>query len=239
MRAALSSERMATYEVAAGTAQGDAEDLSALVLYAWNANISSALLAPLHICEVVIRNAVADALEAVYGPLWPWSQGFERSLPDSPQGYSSRKEIQSVRRSAETTGSLIPELKFVFWQKMFTGRFDDRIWNNHLLCVFPNLDKTLSIATLRQNIYNDLEQLRKLRNRIAHHEPIFTRSLDSDYHKVIHLIQCRCIITADWMCENQNVTEVLAVKPSLVKPVPKFLSNEINNHENHKIRFAN
>lgn len=222
VRAALSSARMATYEIAAGTVQGDAEDLSALVLYAWNANISSALLAPLHICEVVVRNAVADALEAIYGPLWPWSQVFERSLPDPPQGYSSRKEIQSVRRYAETTGSLIPELKFVFWQKMFTGRFDDRIWDKHLLPVFPNLDKKLSIATLRQNIYNDLEQLRKLRNRIAHHEPIFTRNLDSDYQKIINLIQYRCVITADWMRENQKVTGVLAVKPLPANLLPKI-----------------
>jgi len=33
----------------------------ALALYAWNAEVSAALLAPLHICEVVMRNAAAEA----------------------------------------------------------------------------------------------------------------------------------------------------------------------------------
>jgi len=35
-------------------------------LYAWNAQLSAAMMAPLHVCEVVVRNAVADALTAVF-----------------------------------------------------------------------------------------------------------------------------------------------------------------------------
>jgi len=38
---------------------------AALALYEWNAQISGAFMAPLHICEVVIRNAVSDALTDV------------------------------------------------------------------------------------------------------------------------------------------------------------------------------
>lgn len=43
----------------------------ALALYAWNAQVSAALMAPLHLCEVVVRNAAADAIAAVYGVNWP------------------------------------------------------------------------------------------------------------------------------------------------------------------------
>jgi len=211
VRAALSPARMATYEAAAGV-QG-ADDLSALVLYAWNAEVSGALLSPLHVCEVIVRNAVSDGLEAVYGPRWPWSATFERSLPDPLQGYSPRKDLQSARRSAPTTGKVIPELKFVFWQKMFTSRYDTRLWNHHLLRVLPNMDATKAVAVLRQTIYNDLEQLRKLRNRIAHHEPIFTRTLGDDYQKILDLVTFRCVITATWLDENQRATAVIAAKP--------------------------
>ncbi|QDQ88948.1 hypothetical protein FMZ60_16090 [Alcaligenaceae bacterium SJ-26] len=67
VREALSAARMETYERAVG---GDGEcNPAALRLYAWNADVSGALLPPLHVCEVVIRNVVSDALAAVYGVL--------------------------------------------------------------------------------------------------------------------------------------------------------------------------
>ncbi|WP_019406868.1 hypothetical protein [Stutzerimonas stutzeri] len=211
VRSALSPARMATYEAAAGAPADD--DLSALELYAWNAEVSGALLAPLHLCEVVIRNAVADALEAVYGQSWPWSATFERSLPDPLLGYSPRRDLQTARRSAPTPGKVIPELKFVFWQKMFTSRYDTRLWEANLQRVLPNMNPTLTIAARRQLIYNELEQLRKLRNRIAHHEPIFTRRLADDYQKILDLVGYRCLITAAWLDQNQTATQEIAAKP--------------------------
>ena len=211
VRAALSPARMGTYEVAAGL-QGD-DDLSALILYAWNAQVSGALLSPLHICEVVVRNAVADALEAIYGASWPWSPTFERSLPDPLQGYSPRRDLQSARRAAPTAGKVIPELKFVFWQKMFTSRYDTRVWDHHLRRVMPNLDPVKTIPELRKDIYSDLEKVRLLRNRIAHHEPIFTRALGEDYQIIHALIGRRCAVTAGWLHSNQTATAIIAAKP--------------------------
>lgn len=211
VRAALSAARMGTFEAAAGVQSDD--DPAALWLYAWNAEVSGAFLAPLHVCEVVIRNAVSDALEALYGPRWPWSATFERSLPDPVQGYSPRRDLQSARRAAQTTGKVIPELKFVFWQKMFTGRYDTRIWDQHLRRVLPNLDPAKPVATLRQAIYSDLERVRLLRNRIAHHEPIFTRALADDYQTVLMLVTYRCTVTAAWMDSNQTATTIIAAKP--------------------------
>jgi len=211
VRAALSAARMGTFEAAAGVQSDD--DPAALLLYAWNAEVSGAFLAPLHVCEVVIRNAVADALEVLYGPRWPWSATFERSLPDPMQGYSPRRDLQSARRAAPTTGKVIPELKFVFWQKMFTGRYDNRIWDQHLRRVMPNLDPVKSVATLRQAIYGDLERVRLLRNRIAHHEPIFARALTDDYQTILALVTYRCTVTAAWLDSNQTATAIILVKP--------------------------
>lgn len=211
VKAALSHARMATYETAAGTAAAD--DLSALRLYAWNAEVSGALLTPLHICEVVMRNAVSDALEAVYGHRWPWSPTFERSLPNTKIGYNPKKDLFAARNSAPTTGKVIPELKFVFWQKMFTGRYDGRLWDVHLRRVLPHLDPVQPVPTLRHAIYTDLEQIRFLRNRIAHHEPIFNRMLADDFARIIGLVAMRCPITAQWLKENEKATAVIAGRP--------------------------
>ena len=202
---------MSTYDAATDLGNEDA----ALALYAWNAQVSASLLAPLHICEVVLRNAVSDALDVTYGARWPWSASFERSLPAPPRGYSPRQDMQTARRNALTTGKVIPELKFVFWQKMFTARHDLRLWNTHLFRVLPNLDSTKSISDLRGRIYGDLEQIRQLRNRIAHHEPIFTRNLSDDLRRIVDLIEFRCKATAVWMMGYQQASAILGEPPPL------------------------
>lgn len=211
VRSALSASRMSTYEAA--TQMNSHGDSSALQLYAWNAEVSGALLAPLHICEVVIRNTVADALTMVYGDKWPWTQTFERSLPDPQHGYSPRRDLQSVRKKGDTAGKVIPELSFVFWQKMFTSRYDNRIWEPYLRDVLPNISDNKPVSQLREDIYKKLERVRQLRNRIAHHEPIFTRSLDEDYQIILQLIEYRCEITAEWLNQNQRATVLITAKP--------------------------
>ena len=173
------------------------------------------MLAPLHICEVVLRNAVSDAITAVYGPDWPWSPGFETSLPSpAPRTYSAKKDLLSNRGGAyNTTGKVIPELKFMFWQSMFTRRFDSRLWIPHLRAVMPNLDSMQTVEQLRGMIYMELEQLRRLRNRIAHHEPIFARNLADDFQKIYDLIAFRSSVTAAWMVRNQQALALIAAKP--------------------------
>jgi hypothetical protein len=111
-----------------------------------------------------------------------------------------------------TTGKVIAELKMVFWQKMFTTRFDSRIWTPHLYRVLPN-HQGMRVNVLRHRIHDDLEALRLLRNRIAHHEPIFARVLINDFNKIKELIEFRCSVTATWMVQTQQVTALISTKP--------------------------
>ena len=207
----ISSARISTYESATGGKKPDS--LEALNLYAWNADVSGALLIPLHVCEVAIRNAVSTAIENVYGDRWPWSSGFERSLPNPTRGFSPKKDLINARLNQRTTGKVIPELKFAFWQSIFTSRHDQRFWNPYLTDLFPNMNTSVSIQDRRKLIYDELEQIRRLRNRIAHHEPIFTRNLSDDYQKILSLVSYRCTTTATWLDEHQRATEIIAKKP--------------------------
>lgn len=204
----LSAARINTYVIAASN-----DESAALELYAWNAQVSGAFLTPLHICEVVVRNTVSETLESIYGGRWPWSQGFERSLTNPANGYNPRKDLQNSRGRAATTGQVISELKFVFWQKMFTARYDQRLWEQNLGRVLPNLDQAKTVGQLRGEIYDELEQIRKLRNRIAHHEPIFTRNLEDDFQKIVKLVEFRCQVTASWMVSNQQALDVIKANP--------------------------
>lgn len=212
IKKSLSSSRLSTYEAVVfnGTALSTEQ---ALKLYAWNAQVSAAFFAPLHLCEVVIRNAVSEALEQKYGSNWPWNTSFEHSLPNPSQGYSPRKDLINARQGMATTGKVIPELKFVFWEKLLTKRFDDRLWTPYLFTVFPHYDASLSVPHMRNRLRVLLENVRGLRNRIAHHEPIIARDLDMDFKNIDALIQYRCKDTAFWTNKNQLVTPLMELKP--------------------------
>ncbi|MDD3443745.1 MAG: hypothetical protein PHW89_10870 [Sulfurimonas denitrificans] len=214
---ALSAKRISSYEQAKGISKpGLVVPLPldrALQLYAWNAQISAAFMHPLHICEVVVRNGVANAIESVYGTDWPWSNGFEQSLPSPATGYNMRQDLLSARKHETGTGKVIPELKFAFWQRMFTGRHDKRLWEPYLDRDFPNFPAGVSVEDRRSHLFKSLEHIRHLRNRIAHHEPIYARSLRKDFAVIHELIAYRCTETASWMQQHQQVSALLALKP--------------------------
>ena len=188
--------------------------LLALRLYQWNLEISAALIIPLHLLEVSLRNAVVESLEAVHTHNWPWNQGFICTIPNPSAGYSPRMDLQNEAQKQSSMGKVVAELKFVFWQRMFTKRYDKHLWKHHFRRVFPYAPAAISIAQLREQIYADVEVIRQLRNRIAHHEPIFIRDIAQDYRCMLKLVAWRDQTTADWLDQIQTVTTLLPLKPT-------------------------
>ncbi|SFL48259.1 hypothetical protein [Rugamonas rubra] len=202
----LSPARMGTYF----SATGFGAEATALDIYAWNALVSGAFFSALHVCEIVIRNAISHALELKYGSSWPWDAGFERTLSKWYKG-----ELQLARKGIPigSTGKVIAELKFGFWCKLFTAGQDQHIWNAHLNTVFPFLPFPLKVSTARKMLYDDMEALRGFRNRIAHHEPIFAYPLAQHQARIQRLIKLRCEQTEQWLSQWEIVTFALAARP--------------------------
>jgi len=183
-------------------------------LYHWNALISASFLFPLHVFEICLRNAAANAIESYYNPLWPWANAFEMSLPSNPRPhFSPRHEIRSARVRHTTTGKIIADIKFAFWVSIFTSRHDGRLWSPCLRREFPNIPATVTIANARLKIHDVADRVRELRNRIAHHEPIFQRNLATDYALIKDIVGYRCAHTAAWMDRAQSVTALAATCP--------------------------
>lgn len=208
IRDVLSVPRMSTYLNAAG---GDLD--TAMNLYGWNARASAALMVPFHFTEVAIRNAASEALTSAYGPDWPWQAAFENTLP-SPSGpvFNPKRELTQTRRKHGTAGKVIADLKFAFWVNIFTRRHDGRLWDHRILGVFPHASGTPARG-LRNRIHGDLEEIRKLRNRVAHHEPIFDCDLDDHVGRMLELIEFRSTSTSKWVLAMEEVTELLDSHP--------------------------
>lgn len=203
----LSAPRFATYLAARG---GDKQ--RALSLYQWNMEVSCAFLAPFQICEVGIRNAIAEGIQSAYGQNWTYVQPFRIALPN-PAKNSPRRELQGLADRLPTTGKIIAELKFYWWQRMFKATHDNTIWNPYLFTVLPHLDTNISVQQHRGRIYGELDKIRKFRNRIAHHEPVFHNNLQEEYDRVRRVIGYRSETAANWLDRIEKVSELLANQP--------------------------
>lgn len=213
---ALSPARLGTYIQAAASA-GNTDVLYPIKLYGWNAQVSGAFLTPLQICEVTVRNGICDAIERRYGPDWPWVAAYETSLPNPSYGFNPQRELINTQKKFPqgATGKVVAELKMAFWSQMLTKRHDGRLWTPYLRTVFPYLPDpaTHSVGQCRTLMATELEKLRKLRNRIAHHEPIISYNLMDYYTSIQNLVSWRCPTTVSWMDSVETLTALIKQKP--------------------------
>ncbi|WP_167390360.1 hypothetical protein [Stenotrophomonas bentonitica] len=206
----FSAARMTTYEGAVAHARLRTHPFE---LYRWNMRVSGAFLLPLHTCEVVIRNAVAEAVAQQHGALWPWQEGFRTSLPGGTARYNAREELRRAASKHTSTAGVIASLRFAFWQHLFTQRFDRTLWSKTLRRVLPGADPDVPGHLVRAQLHGNLEQVRQLRNRIAHHEPIFARDLALDLATIGRIVQMRCAHIERWMNRHESVTSLLKRRP--------------------------
>ena len=186
----------------------------ALELYIWNTQLSAALYELLQFCELAVRNAAVEAIEIEFGANWHHSRGFTYTLPISKGRYKPRADLVNCASALPTAGKVVAELKFVFWQYLFVKSHDARLWKTYFSTVFPAYDHSKSVEAARSEIYNDLDIIRKLRNRIAHHEPIFNRTLTEDRDRILKLISWRRPSTAAWLGTFETVSTLLANRPA-------------------------
>jgi hypothetical protein len=145
----------------------------ALQLYEWNLACSEALFGFLHGLEVAVRNSLHHVLSNDIGrPDWfkeghplPWPSVPRLLFTDAMNGMII--DARTNAGAGAPVGKVIAELPFGFWASLTTSRFD-QLWRVSLHRAFPH-------ATVpRRVIHWRLEVIRRLRNRIAHHEPILT-----------------------------------------------------------------
>jgi hypothetical protein len=207
----LSPERIATYLAATGGDRG-----RALRLHTWNTAVSAAFYGPLQGLEVALRNAMHRELAATYGPAWyddpacGFDAGTERRIEAAKDG---------LRRGgyAVYPPHLVAALPFGFWVALLGrgGRggglgapkrnYEMTLWRPCLHKAFPHA------RVSRVQAHQPLDYLRTLRNRIAHHEPIFARHLAADYRSILVVAGWISPETRDWIDHHNRVEEMLKV----------------------------
>jgi hypothetical protein len=164
--------------------RGDYE--RAVALYAWNAEISAAFLEVLSHLEVLFRNSIDRQFPSSDpGALSILQPGCWLSDPDLLTPDSRERVNDAIARlerigKRPTRDQVIASLSFGFWQALFAGAYED-LWRTTLASGFPNGNgRRRQIAGLSGHLLH-------FRNRIAHHEAIFSGSLGIRHDEILEL----------------------------------------------------
>ena len=211
VRKGLSIERLTSYVRAAG---GD-EDLSA-ALYAWNIRASGALFEVLSGMEIILRNSVHQRFTEKYAARGIWFDAISLDTKAAEVLRVARERSRNNSRVSEQPGKVVAELSFGFWRYLFSRRYQATVWPI-LQPIFRNQDGTRPPRVAVDRI---VEAIHTLRNRIAHHEPIFRRNLLRDHQDILQLVGWLNPSAANWLSELSRVSRVLADKPAGIIQAP-------------------
>jgi hypothetical protein len=193
----LSSDRFSTYIL---LANGNKEE--AVKFYLKNMRLSEILFSTIHIVEVVLRNMIHNCFKAKWGESW---YQIEKSIVQGKEQIVLKETINQFNtKDVLKSGDIIAALRFGFWTALF-GRKYEETWRHYLRHIFKTNDKPL----MRKQILALLQDLRKLRNRIAHHECLLKMDLIQHYEDSLQLIQLLSPVMALWIRQHKPFEENL------------------------------
>lgn len=203
----------------------------ALALYEWNGILGQALMRDIAHFEIALRNTY----DTVFAARWPGSDHWLLD-PNSPAvtpiwrikkdrsglkrgsdvNYLNRRTVDAAIRACggvhATPGKVMAELSFGFWRHLTSASHEKTVWVPYLHHAYPPKTNRASVDRIIGNINS-------VRNRIAHHEPIFDRTkapdqepdqLHADLMRVLSMIAPD---VATHLAPSSTVATVLAERP--------------------------
>lgn len=166
----ISAPRMSRYLSACS---GDTRE--SMTLYRLNLKLSQEFFTVISCFEISLRNKIDEHLRSTLGNDWLKNGVQNHGIFDNRHTRLTQKNINDAINSlgaSYTHNKLVAELGFGFWRFLFAQRQYTATGRN-LLIIFPA--KPISTPTNQYNpnyVFNQLADINKFRNRIAHHEPI-------------------------------------------------------------------
>ncbi|WP_146033560.1 Abi family protein [Xanthomonas oryzae] len=199
MVATLTPPRLSKYLRATGN-----KVQQALRLYVINTKVSAAVMSDLHYIEVALRNKFDRELEAKFGPEWFKDAAFLALVDGRSQTILLKAQKNAAKHWPKgkvlPPGKVIAELTFGFWLQLTDPELEHKLWVPYLHKAFAPRK-----APKRAVFNQQLDKLRQLRNRVAHHEPIFHLDLLEAQRRILEVGFLLCPTTADVMDKASTV----------------------------------
>ncbi|MFA7492365.1 MAG: hypothetical protein WCZ43_02480 [Proteiniphilum sp.] len=187
-------------------------DLSkAIAHYKSNILISESFYPLLAVLEIGLRNSIDFQLIKKFNDKeWFDNKDFVKIVTrfQIDRISQARTNIHSEKKII-TPGGIISELSFGFWTSLFDTKFEMTLWKS-LRLAFPNCPKNIR---KRKTMSSKFNRIRKLRNRIFHHEAITwnLNVLNSYKEEIIQGIEWLNKDLSEWIVELNHVEETISI----------------------------
>jgi len=179
----LTSERIEAYR------RGDG-DTDVLAKYIWNACMCEALYPALQNLEIGLRNSLHLSISYSFSRD-DWYEDLT-ILDDWGLAKIAQAKSELARwGKPETPGRIVAELEFGFWTSLLATRYNDILWSRRGLLKHAFLYMPKGLRH-RHRLAGRFSDIRKLRNRVFHHEPIW-------YHTDLSAKHDNILEAMDWL----------------------------------------
>ncbi len=184
------------------------DEINAILLYQWNSLLSQSLYIYLQCWEICIRNKINSFLSWKYNPSWPYD---EKRAVRNLKADDKRRLKETISRqerdrrvSPVPTSAIVADLSAGFWVSQLSGAYAiPYSWRYNIARIFPS-----DVSIDHRTAWAICDQLLILRNRVAHHEPVFHLPLDqrhSELRKIVAAMSDATFAFADATCDFRTV----------------------------------
>ncbi len=198
LEAALSLERFGRY-----LAWANGDRARAVQLYTLNTQVSESLYTPLQMLEVALRNRIHAVMHEAYHETWFQDPEIVLHNRQAEQVLKAISDINSDKKDV-TPGRIVAALTFSFWTSMFSPDYEV-LWQQTLHKIARRPDGK---GLRRKDFSSPLHQVRTIRNRIAHHEPIIAWDLRKHYTNMVTMTEWLSPAAAMWCRDHCRFDQV-------------------------------
>jgi len=167
--------------------------MKAIKLYEFNIKISESFYPALHNLEISLRNKFYSQLSKTHGPRWL----LNNKLLSGTNG----REIVNINKINDIclkqkdfdANVIISNLSLGFWTSLLYPNYELAFWRGCLRDIFPTNQKVI-----RSDIHKKLENIKSLRNRLAHHELILKNGIETCHSQIYEIMEYLAPETAKW-----------------------------------------
>jgi hypothetical protein len=126
--------------------------------------------------RTAISKAYSHAQKAAYSKLSYHEKNNldAQAFPDGKPSNITHKTVAKRRQALfkPSHGQVISQTTLSFWKRLYAGEYSSTLWKRSLKKAFPNKDLDRSEVSIA------LETIYAIRNRVAHHEPVYGQRLE-------------------------------------------------------------
>ncbi len=215
----LSKARLNKYLLRCGS-----DEARAVRLYEWNTDLSAALYDTIQCFDVIIRNAICVALEANEKGGIPWYESH------ALVGYYAdlRIEVEKVKKKATDNRNgfapnrhdIVAATTLSLWRELSKTDYFPVVWKNGFAAAFSEHPKKQTPKAALVDLHRAIDETLKLRNRIAHHEPILGQihrvpgsELQKKFDLMVGAVGWVDVHAQQWVLARSAFGTVLAANP--------------------------